>query len=209
MMHAPDTSPRGFTLVEVMVASGLTVFLAVVLSSAWMCLSRPTAQLLAWTQLFQEMDLATTALARDSGGSLPDYREAGGGLGGKKQGRLLECKRTSESGSDHLWLCYDGGANPDGVATWDPPTADTVVEYYVDPTTDPASDHFQRLLRATHTGGTTAVFTVARYVSAMTVSDEGSDALRIELQFTFPNYVPKDSAQPLGRQCTLIVKKRP
>ena len=95
------------------------------------------------------------------------------------------------------------------MATWDLPTEDTMVEYYVDPAADPASDQFQRLLRVKHTAGATATFIVARYVESMRITDEGSDGLRIVLNFKFINYVPKGSAQPLSRQCTLIVKKSP
>ncbi len=205
----PATLRNGFTLVEVVLASGLTVFLAVVLSTTWACLSRPTSELIAWSQLFQEMDLATAALARDLGGALPEFRDASGGLGGKKQGRLLACMCTTDSAGDHLWLCYDGGTNPDGVATWDLSTGDTTIEYYVDPATDPGSGSFQRLIRVNHTGSTTATFTVARYVASMNVIDGGGDSLCIVLNFQFINYVPTGSAQPLSRQCTLIVKKNP
>ncbi|MEN6451980.1 MAG: hypothetical protein ABFC96_15940 [Thermoguttaceae bacterium] len=197
---------RGFTLLEVSTASGLTIFLAMVLSSAWAALSRPTSELIAWSQLFQEMDLAVASLSRDFGGSLPDFRDVGGGLGTKRQGRLLECKRTEDG---HLWLCYDGGASPDGLATWDEPSDDTRVEYYVDPTTDRASNHFQRLIRVKHEAGAATSFTVARYVQSMIVTEEGADSLRIVLNFQFVNYTPKGSSQPLGRQCILIVKKNP
>ncbi|MCE5268199.1 MAG: hypothetical protein LLG00_09975 [Planctomycetaceae bacterium] len=200
---------QGFTLVEVMATSSLTVFLAVVLSTAWVCLSRPTNELIAWSQLFQEMDLAVASIARDVGGASPDFREGGGGLGTKMQGRLLACKATNDANGYHLWLCYDGGANPDGIAVWDAPTDDTVIEYYIDPTTDRTSSHFQRLLRVNHAGGVATTYTVARYVQGMTITDEGSDALRIELDFQFVNYVPKGNVQPLSRQCALIVKKNP
>ncbi|MEN6458373.1 MAG: hypothetical protein ABFC63_05535 [Thermoguttaceae bacterium] len=194
---------RGFTLIEVMLASGLTVFLAIVLSTAWVALSRPTAELIAWSQLFQEVDMAVASLARDLGGSLPDN-----GLGGKTQGRLLACKRVSDSG-DHLWLCYDGGTSPDGVAVWSSPTDDTTVEYYVDPTTDSTSNRYQRLLRVKHVGGVATTFTVARYVTSMNITESSSSTLRIELNFQFNGFIPKGSGTPLSRQCILIVKKTP
>ena len=77
---------RGISLMEVTVTSGLTVFLAVLLSSTWALLNRPTAGLIAWGQIFQEMDLATASIARDVGGGLSDYANAGSPLGNKQQG---------------------------------------------------------------------------------------------------------------------------
>ena len=120
---------RGFTLLEVTLVSGLTVFLAVLLSSTWVLLRRPTAELIAWGQIFQEMDLAVASLARDLGGSLSDYNYAGGQLGGKQQGCLLECRCANDSYGDHFQLCFDGGVSPNGQADWGPP--DTVIDYYV------------------------------------------------------------------------------
>jgi len=85
---------NGFTLVEVTVASGLTVLLAVVLASTWAALNRPTSDLIAWTRLFQEMDIAVASIARDLGGSLPEYQDiASGTLGGKADGHLVKCRQ--------------------------------------------------------------------------------------------------------------------
>ena len=45
------------------------MFLSVLLSTTWVLLNHPTADLIVWGQLFQEMDLATASIARDLGGA--------------------------------------------------------------------------------------------------------------------------------------------
>lgn len=131
-MKSPSRQRRvGFTLVEVTIACSLTVFLAIMLSTTWALLMRPTADLIAWGQLFQEMDIAANTLARDLGGSQLDYDETGY-LGEKNQGVLLAWKPNVTNG-DHLMLCFDGGTSPDGnIDDWDSPANDTVIDYYVD-----------------------------------------------------------------------------
>jgi prepilin-type N-terminal cleavage/methylation domain-containing protein len=73
---------KAFTLVEVMVVSGLMAFLAVLISSAWGSLGRPTVALIRRSQCMQEIDMAVAVLARDLGGSLP------GSVGDKKLARF-------------------------------------------------------------------------------------------------------------------------
>jgi hypothetical protein len=112
---------NAFTLMEVTVASVLTVSLAVMLGTTWRQLSGPMLELIAWGQLFQEIDLAVAALGRDLGGSQPDYKDPNTSymdpgatappLGGKQQGRLLGV-RQSPSDPNVLQLWFDGGGNP-------------------------------------------------------------------------------------------------
>jgi hypothetical protein len=180
---------------EVTVTSGLTVFLAVLLSSTWALLNRPTAGLIAWGQIFQEMDLATASIARDVGGGLSDYANPGSPLGNKQQGALLGCRRTNDLNGDHLQLCFDG-QNPTGQAQWNPP-AQTIIDYYV-------SNGSNILTRWNQTSGT--FFTVAKNVAQMQVVDNGGSTLQITLTFT---YVPVHGTQALTRSCNLTVQKNP
>ena len=120
---------NGFTLLEVTVTSVLTVSLAVMLGTTWRQLNGPMSDLVVWGELFQEMDIAVAAIARDLGGTLPEYSNSDGTLGGKGQGMLLAC-RANNNGS-HLQLCFDGGPNPDGIADWGQ-SNDTVIDYCVD-----------------------------------------------------------------------------
>jgi hypothetical protein len=67
-MMLANRSPKGFTVIEVTVASWLMVVLAVVLSLAWVSVGRGTVDVIARAQLAQEMDFAVAALSRDLGG---------------------------------------------------------------------------------------------------------------------------------------------
>ena len=194
--HQPRTA---FTLTELTVASTLTVMLAITLSSTWMLMGRPTSSLIAWGQLFQEMDIAVASLCRDLGGSLPDYRDATGTPGGDCHGQLVGCKGDSSAYGYPLQLCFDGGDSPDGQPDWG--VEDTQVKYCV---TD------SELIREKIVPGSpTTRFVVAGNVDSLTVADEGSDSLRITLRFAFAGYHPSGSTEPLSRTCILVVKKLP
>jgi hypothetical protein len=171
---------KGFTVAEVLVVSGLMAFLAALLSSAWIGVARPTVDLIGRSQLVQEMNLAVAALSRDLGGSL------GGPVaqGGKTLGRWVDWKQV---GGTQLWLCFDGGTEPDGQPDWG--ISDTVIIYQLDQS-DPNA-----LVRIDLKAGTT--FTVARNVESMTVAASGTDALSIALRFTHG---------PFTRTCTLVAK---
>jgi prepilin-type N-terminal cleavage/methylation domain-containing protein len=60
--------PRGFTIIEMSVATGLMALLALVLSFGWQSLGRATVDLIARTQIAQEMDFTVAALSHDLGG---------------------------------------------------------------------------------------------------------------------------------------------
>ena len=200
-MKLPIQRRSGFTLIEMTIATSLTVILAMMLSTSWVMLNRPTSSLIAWGQLFQEMDIAVTSLARDLGGSQFDYENADGRPGDMRQGLLIECRRTNDLDGDHFQICFDGD-DPDGTATWDMTTGDTVIDYYMNEDTS-------TLVRSNLKTGT--LFHVASNVEDMTVVDDPNDGnnLRMELTFQFPNYVPKDETEPLTRTCILITKKNP
>jgi Tfp pilus assembly protein FimT len=192
---------RGFSLIEMTVATSLTVLISMMLASSWVMLNRPTSSLVAWGQLFQEMDIAVTSLTRDLGGSLSDYANADGKPIQKGQGILLACRKTNDLAGDHLQLCYEGPI-PNNVADWDMVTGDTVIDYYLDGET---STLIRKNLKNNN------VFHVAGNVAAMTVVDDpnNSNNLRIELTFQYPKYVPMDETVPLTRTCILIAKKSP
>jgi type II secretory pathway component PulJ len=193
-MKSPNRQRRvGFTLVEVTIACSLTVFLAIMLSTTWALLMRPTSDLIAWGQLFQEMDIAVTTLARDLGGSQLDCDETGY-LGEKSQGLLLAWSAPSTD-SDHLLLCFDGGTPPDGVATWETPTDDTIIDYYVD-------DNTHSLIRKSSKAPSTP-YTVANNVKSMSVT---STTTTLEILLTFQCKVMA-TGDTLERTCTLKANK--
>ncbi len=187
----------GFTLLEVTLACGLTALLGLLLSTAWINLYRPTVDMVAWGQIFQEMDIAVASLTRDLGGCLPDDNSSSD----KVHGQLLACKSSNDSNGNHLLLCFDGGSSPDGLADWGASTDDVIIDYYVDPATNKL---IRKLSRSNHALDTS--FTVAKNISIMTVTSSGSDCLQVDL--TFAVYV-KVSEKALTRKCTLIVKKSP
>lgn len=204
-MMPPLKRRSGFTLVEVTLACMLTAFLGILLSTTWTLLMRPTADLIAWGQLFQEMDIAVASLARDVGGGQLDYDDDGSGcLGEKRQGRLLACSGTvTDVNGNHLQLCFDGGTSPNNSADWGAP--DTVIDYYVDSGT-------KTLIRWNQTTG--ALFTVAKNVDSMTLDNTNSTYIKITLTFAF--YFPHPASESpdywkkhLTRTCVLHVRKSP
>jgi hypothetical protein len=161
-------APRSaFTLVEVTIVSGFLGIFALLLSQTWTGLGRPLVDISARCRVAQEADAAVTSLERDLCGSLADNQ---GRLGSKTAyqfvGRL-------QPGNRQLWLCFDSGTNPNGIADWAPP--DTVIIYQL------VGNNLQRVEQ-----GTGAAYTVARYVQQMQVIDLGS-AVQIVLTFTFRN----------------------
>ncbi|MBN1394419.1 MAG: hypothetical protein JW959_05310 [Pirellulales bacterium] len=170
---------RGITLIEVTTVSGLMAFLALLLSSAWIGMGRPTVDVIVRGGLFQEIDTAVAALAQDLGGSMagPDAR-----LGGKTKYRWVGWMMPA---AGELWLCYDGGAEPDGDANWS--GDDTVIKYMADG---------DSLVRYNQNTGTT--FTVARKLESITVTDVDSEFISIALTFQH---------REITRSCTLLVRK--
>jgi type II secretory pathway pseudopilin PulG len=165
---------RGFTLMEATIVSALMIFLAVVLSSAWSGFGRPLVDAVARSRVAQEASLAIASLARDWGGNTIDA------TGGQGQGRLVG--RTIVSGSE-LWLCFDGGASPDGLPDWAPP--DTVIIYDV---------QANKLVRSNQNAGTT--FTVATDVQSLALTDLGN-GVQIQLNLSF---------RAINRTYTMIAK---
>jgi prepilin-type N-terminal cleavage/methylation domain-containing protein len=172
----PLRRPRGFTLLEVTLVSGLMAVLALLLSSAWAAVGRPAADVIERSRLFAEMDMAVSALSRDLGGSLAN---PAGRLGTKQQGPW---NGWLNPGNDQLWLCFDGGNNPDK-QPWG--SLDTVIVY------QKVSD---RLVRTDQSAGTS--FTVAKYLHAFDVTPSGPH-IQIRLTFTY---------RDVTRTCTLLAR---
>ena len=155
--------------------SGLMAVLAVLLSSLWAGIGRPATDVIARCRVAQELNLAVNSLARDLGGSLSD---SAGRLGGRRDDQFVGWLLP---GNLQLWLCFDGGSPPNGVADWAPP--DTVIVYMV---------VGNALVRWNQTANTS--FTVARCLDAMQLSMQG-DELQIQLTFSYRNVI---------RTCTLL-----
>ena len=153
----------GFTLLEVTIVSALMAFLVVLLSATWSGLCRPTADIAARCRVAQEANLAAASLVRDLAGSLANPE---GRIGGKQ---LYAFVGRIQPSNAQLWLCFDGGSPPNGVADWGPP--DTVIVYSVEN---------NQLIRWDQKADT--IHTVARAVESMAVQDLGD---RVQIQITF------------------------
>src|SRR5262245_60568788 len=103
---------RGFSFVEVTIVSGLMAVLAVLLANAWYGLGHPLVETVIRARLAQEANLALNALSRDLGGSLSD---ADASTGSKT---LYQFVGRMQPGGSQLWLCFDGGTSPNGLADW-------------------------------------------------------------------------------------------
>lgn len=195
-------SPRrlAFTVLEVMLVSGLMAFLAMLLSSAWSGIGRSAVDISARSQLLQELDLAVASLSRDLSGSLPipsSKLSESGDYGEKAEGRWGSCKPKDPNGfDDRLELHYDKESAPG-----DP----TKIQYYLE--ADPDERYETKILvRGDDRDGST--FTVARCVKdfGVRVSPDGK---WISIELTFHKRLPVDPVlYPVPvcehtRKCTL------
>ncbi len=169
---------KGITLLEVTVVSGLMTVMAMLLSTAWIGMGRPTVDAIVRGGLFQEMDTAVSAFSQDLGGSLagPDGR-----LGGKIKDHWVGWLKPAEG---QLWLCFDGGAEPDGEPDWGSP--DTVVVYQAESNS---------LIRWNQNTDTT--FTVAKNLDGLTIAEISSEMISITMTFQH---------RGITRSCTLLVR---
>jgi hypothetical protein len=122
----------------------------------------------ARSRLAQEANLARASLARDLAGCLSNSE---GRIGPKTAYAFVGRMQPSSS---QLWLCFDGGASPNGTADWAAP--DTVIAYELDG---------GAFVRRDETAGTR--FVVAQNVALFAVEDLGGEC-QITLTFTYRNY---------------------
>jgi hypothetical protein len=162
--HIHPCRQKGFSLIETMLVSVFTGFLAVLISTTWSAFIRPTVDLAQRCRIAQEANLAVASLTRDLAGSLADNQT---GL----KAQFLVVGRMQPDNT-RLRLCFDGGATPNGTADWADP--DTVISYYVDS---------NQLIRWDENAGTT--FTVAKDVDNLYVEDLGGGEVQIRLTFHF------------------------
>jgi hypothetical protein len=164
-MNKPRHIRRGFSIIEISVTGVLLVLLSMLIANAWIGIGRPLVETTFRSRVAQESVLAMTSLARDFGGCLPD---GSGALGSKLAYQLVG--RTQPGGSE-LWLCFDGGATPNGAADWASP--DIVVVYQLID-----SD----LIRTDQSTG--AEFVVAKNLQSFALEDVGG-AVEITLAFDY------------------------
>jgi type II secretory pathway component PulJ len=186
---------RGFTLVEMFVASVLTVFLCVLLSSIWVWLNKAgfPNDVLARGLLMQEINLTVAALSHDLNGSealASSYHttaDSGTVSTAINAGRWIGW----QTGGDDLSLCYDGGNNPDGSCNWTG-TTDTVVHYYLQKSSNAlaADAGYHVLVREKTENNVVTKFVVAKNLSGMAVQSDGADPnfIQIVLTFTFQRH---------------------
>jgi hypothetical protein len=204
-MIAMSSHRRAFTLVEVVVVSAMTAFLAVLLSSTWAGINRSTIDLVGRGRLIQEMDMAIASLSRDFAGSLAiksfysyDPLNIPSDLGAENIGVWVGCRKNG----DNLQLCFDGGDTPDGKPDWASP--DTVVEYSLEPYTDSHDETSNVLVRQEYSNYPDTVaseFIVAKNVGSMVVDVSDLALIKIELTFKFHH-----SHGDYLRKCTLIAR---
>jgi prepilin-type N-terminal cleavage/methylation domain-containing protein len=119
--YVAGTGPRGFTLVEVMVVSGLAVLLTTLLGAIWAGFCLPTIDAASRCKIAMEANHAAASFARDLGGSLAD---PAGRLGGTKDAAFVGRSIPSPG---YLRLCYHGGTGTDMTPSWAAP--DSVISY--------------------------------------------------------------------------------
>ena len=156
---------RGFSLMEVSIASGLLIFLAMLIAETWIGLGRPLLETAHRCRVAQESNLALACLAGDLGACLPG---SAGSVGGRSTSQLVG---RTQPGGTQLWLCFDGGATPNGVADWASP--DVVVTYEL------VSDGLVRTDQSTG-----VQFVAARKVDSLAVADLGGE-VQITLAFAY------------------------
>ncbi len=152
-----------FTLVEVLMVMALLSLLSVLIAAAWSAFVRPAASVIARSRIAQEARLAQVALAQDLEGSLP------ASTGSRSNYRFVG---RTQPGGNQLWLCFDGGTSPNGVADWAAP--DIVIVYQL---------QGDRLVRWDQSAGTT--YTVAQKLSGFQVTDLGGGRVQIQLSFSY------------------------
>jgi hypothetical protein len=167
---------------ELTVVSGLTAFLAVLLSTSWSGITKSTLDLVGRGRLIQEMDMTVASFSHDFAGSLA-VPSTSSDLAGEDNGLWVGYRII---GGDTLQLCFDGGANPNGKPDWIPPTDDTIIEYRLEPYVDSHGVSTNRLVRQKlYPEPADDNFIVAKNIDSMTLDDSDPTYLKIALIFKF------------------------
>jgi type II secretory pathway pseudopilin PulG len=195
---------RGFTLVEVTIVSGLTAFLAILLSSAWMGMSRSTVDLVGRGRLIQELDMAVASLSRDLGGSLA-VASSSNNLGRGDTGAWINYEKLADPQyGDKLRLYFDGGDNP---SVKNAPN--TVIEYHLESYDESPDQSSNVLVRQENPDDFGEKFVVAKNVDSMNIivpeaGFTGDGFIEIELTFKY-HYTNGE----FTRKCALKAKIPP
>jgi prepilin-type N-terminal cleavage/methylation domain-containing protein len=201
---------QGFTLIEVMVVSGLMAMLVMLISAVWGLFWPLAQEVIVRGQLIQEVEIAVAAMSRDLGGnqtnSSPEYTV--------QTGQFLAWK--ADASNTQLWLYFDSPTNPDYTIAddWESPGDHMVVIYYLDtenPEYDMDNNPVYPLIRKTiHNGAITKVI-VARNLQSLAVTRTASNIMTIDLAFRSRyKFQSKSGAAKtrsfLTRTCTLKAK---
>jgi prepilin-type N-terminal cleavage/methylation domain-containing protein len=162
-MIARSTTRPGFTLIEIAVSSVLLAMLVVVMGRIWYGMLRPTTYIAARARIDEEAALTAASLSRDLGGF---YADTDGRTGIQALYKFVGRQQVNNT---QLWLCFDGGSPPNGVADWAGP--DVVIDYELDGNSLVRRNQF-----------TNTTFGVAKYVQNFQVVDLGD---RVQIQVTF------------------------
>ncbi len=110
----------GFTLIEVLVVTGMMAFLSMLIAGIWAGLVRSSTDTIAQGRLVSAAQFALESFRRDLAGSLPEDPN-----GTRLQGMMVGSLVTSDA---RLLLCFDGEPMNE-IADWIAP--DTVIVYDV------------------------------------------------------------------------------
>jgi len=155
----PAKSRRGFSLIEISIASILSAILVLMASGVAVDVSRHMAANILETQVAAEARLAIESFRRDFSGSSLDVQ-----TGDRAEGRLVGRMIPQPS---ELRLCFDADQN--ATADWFAP--DRVIVYMVDD---------NQLIRTDQVSGNT--YTVARWVDDIEFT-VGVDEIIISIDF--------------------------
>ncbi len=110
-------SRRGMSLLEVSIASLMSVMVVLGASSFCHTMTRTLADSISQTRQAMDTRMVVESLRRDLAGALPDQHD-----GSLNQWKLVGRQIVD---GDELWFCYDGDG--DEAASWSPP--DRVIRY--------------------------------------------------------------------------------
>ncbi len=155
---------RGFTIIEMVVATFLTALLAVLLAVAMATFARPAAEVDGRTKLALEASIAAESLARDLGGFLADNSGTPGTL---NQYQFTSWSFSTDGST--LYLNYQGASGPP-----------LIVTYQQDP------QHYQLIRNQLSTGVQNVV---AQHVTSFHVAADTANPnnVRVQLGLTYPD----------------------